>query len=44
LYVDPAAPDLCASEGIPERPLADLGPDELRASREAWSSLMRELG
>ena len=44
LYVDPAAPDLCASEGIPEQPLAELGADELRLSPEAWNTLMREFG
>jgi 2-oxoglutarate ferredoxin oxidoreductase subunit beta len=44
LYVDPDVADLCASEGIPERPLVELDTAELRIPPEAWAGLMREFG
>ncbi len=40
LYVDTHARDLCDRERLPQTPLAHLREDDLRLSREQWSSLM----
>src|SRR5262244_3340167 len=43
LYVDESMEDFATRERLPERPLRDLGEDELRVSREDFEQLMAEL-
>ncbi len=43
LYADPEVDDLCTRERLPDRPLAHLGIDVLRPSREQWAALMAAL-
>jgi 2-oxoglutarate ferredoxin oxidoreductase subunit beta len=40
LFVDTTSRDLATRERLPAKPLAHLGEDELRLSREEWSDLM----
>ena len=42
LYVDTAMADFASTELIPQRPLKDLGEDELRLSREDFAQFMSE--
>jgi hypothetical protein len=42
LYLDTAMEDFATTEHIPERPLKDLGEDELRLSREDFETFMSE--
>ncbi|MBV8636465.1 MAG: 2-oxoacid:ferredoxin oxidoreductase subunit beta [Candidatus Eremiobacteraeota bacterium] len=39
LFVDPNVPDLCEREKMIEKPLKDLNEEDLRISREAWTTL-----
>ncbi len=39
LFVDPNVPDLCEREKLSSKPLKDLNEDDLRISREAWTTL-----
>ncbi|HTX60576.1 MAG TPA: 2-oxoacid:ferredoxin oxidoreductase subunit beta [Verrucomicrobiae bacterium] len=41
LYVETTADDLCTREHLTRTPLAQLGEDKLRISREDWASLMK---
>jgi 2-oxoglutarate ferredoxin oxidoreductase subunit beta len=43
LYIDESMQDFATREGLPERPLRDLGEDELRIGREDFARLMSEL-
>jgi 2-oxoglutarate ferredoxin oxidoreductase subunit beta len=43
LYIDESAEDFATRERLPERPLRDLGEDELRIGREDFAALMSEL-
>jgi hypothetical protein len=43
LYVNPDKDDLCTREGLPPGPLAALGIEDLRPSREQWDALMAGL-
>ena len=43
LYLDERMEDFASHEGLPERPLRDLGEDELRIGREDFAKLMAEL-
>ncbi len=40
LYINTKSSDLCEREQLPKTPLADLGEDDLRISREDWAKLM----
>ncbi|HVS45224.1 MAG TPA: 2-oxoacid:ferredoxin oxidoreductase subunit beta [Verrucomicrobiae bacterium] len=40
LYSQSKIPDLCEREKLPQRPLAQLGEEDLRMPREAWDKLM----
>lgn len=40
LYLQSKVPDLCEREHMPKRPLAQLGEEDLRMSRDAWTKLM----
>jgi 2-oxoglutarate ferredoxin oxidoreductase subunit beta len=40
LYLQSKVPDLCEREHMPKRPLAQLGEEDLRMSRDAWTRLM----
>ena len=42
LYLDTTMEDFATTERIPERPLKDLGEDELRLSREDFDLFMSE--
>jgi 2-oxoglutarate ferredoxin oxidoreductase subunit beta len=42
LYVNPAAPDLCTMENLPQSPLRDLGEAELRLTPDQFAALLRE--
>ncbi len=42
LYVDTSTADFISTEHIPQRPLKDLGEDELRMSREQFAQFMSE--
>jgi len=41
LYVNPSASDLCARERMAEKPLVQMGEDELRVDRAGWDALMQ---
>ncbi|MFN2528184.1 MAG: 2-oxoacid:ferredoxin oxidoreductase subunit beta [Candidatus Baltobacteraceae bacterium] len=41
LYVNTQASDLCTRERLPQRPLAQLGEDALRISRDDWTKMMK---
>ena len=43
LYIDESAEDFARREQLPQRPLRDLGEDDLRISREDFAQLMSEL-
>jgi len=43
LYVDESMEDFATREKLPERPLRDLGEDDLRIGREDFAALMSEL-
>jgi 2-oxoglutarate/2-oxoacid ferredoxin oxidoreductase subunit beta len=43
LYVDESMEDFATRERLPERPLRDLGEDDLRIGREDFAALMSEL-
>ena len=42
LYVDTKMDDFATTERIPQRPLKDLGEDELRLSRDDFAQFMSE--
>jgi len=42
LYVDPTMADFASTEHIPDRPLKDLGEDELRLTRDQFAQFMSE--
>jgi 2-oxoglutarate ferredoxin oxidoreductase subunit beta len=42
LYVDAEMSDFATTERIPERPLRDLGEDELRMNRDEFAQFMSE--
>ena len=43
LYIDPEAEDFSTRERLPQKPLRDLGADELRLSRSQFDEVMAEL-
>ena len=43
LYIDPEAEDFSTRENLPQKPLRDLGADELRLTRSQFDEVMAEL-
>ncbi len=44
LYLDPTMQDFASTEHLPERPLRDLGEDDLRMTPEQFDRFMSEFG